>query len=128
MAKPQVGQIVAQFADEFPAITRPGAGRKGQQRTDIDVALELLEKEVAESGQFPSHAMKVVDYTVDQDGNPVELEAARTRAQARVQAQRKRGYTKDAGWKLAAIDGCFWAQYFGPGNHPVKEEKESAVA
>lgn len=118
---PSSGTLVNQFADEFPKVTRPGAGRE-RQRTDVDVALEQLVEQYNATGQ-PSKALLVIDYKVDQDGAAVDPKTAAARAQARVQANRKRGYTKDAGWKLAAINGELWAQFYGEGNHPVSEAK-----
>lgn len=118
---PNSGTLVNQFADEFPKVSRPGAGRE-RQRTDVDVALEQLVEQYNATGA-PSKALLVIDYNIDQDGTPVEGKVAAARAQARVQANRKRGYTKEAGWKLAAIAGQFWAQFYGEGGHPVAEAK-----
>lgn len=115
------GVLVNEYVDEFPKIERPGAGRQGRQRTDVDVALEQL----VAMGEVPSKAVRLIDYTVDAEGNQVDPTTAATRASARVQAMRKRGYTKDDGWKFAAISGSLWAQYFGPGGHPVSEKKAS---
>lgn len=116
------GTITREFADDFPAITRKSTPT-GPRRTDVDVALESLQTEAGDT--LPTKAMKVIDYNRDADGQPVDEQAARQRAHARVQAMRKRGYTKDSGWRLAAIDGCVWAQFYGPGNHPVKATKET---
>lgn len=115
------GTLVNEFLDEFPKVTRPGAGAP-RQRTDVDVALDQLVAEFEATGS-PSRVLKVIDYKTDQDGNEVDNKTARARAQARVQANRKRGYTKDAGWQLAAIDGEFIAKFWGPGGHPVAEAK-----
>ncbi len=123
--KAGTGTLVAEFADEFPKVTRAGAGIKGPRRTDVDVVLEQLEAQYSETGTT-SRPMKVINYNVDAEGNEVDREAARGRAHARVQALRKRGYTKDKGWKLAAIDGEVWAQFYGEGNHPVSEKKAAA--
>lgn len=114
------GTLVNKFADEFPKAKRFGAGRE-RQRTDVDVALEQLIEQYNQTGK-PSKALLVIDYKSDQDGNEVDGKVAAARAQARVQANRKRGYTKDAGWRLAAINGEFWAQFYGEGNHPVGEK------
>ena len=118
---PSSGTLVNEFLDEFPKVTRPGAGAP-RQRTDVDVALDQLVEEFNTTGK-PSRVLKVIDYKIDQDGAEVDNKTARARAQARVQANRKRGYTKDAGWQLAAIDGEFIAKFWGPGNHPVSEAK-----
>lgn len=116
------GVLVNEHFTDFPAITKPGSGKSGPRRTDVDVALEQL----VAMGQVPSVAVRLIDYNTDAEGEAVEPTLARQRAHARVQALRKRGYTKEEGWRIAAIDGNLWAQYFGPGNHPVKETKESA--
>ena len=130
---PMSGTLVNEFLDEFPKATRAGAGR-AKQRTDVDVALEQLVAEYEQTGR-PSRVLKVIDYKRgvqhDAEGNPlpgteyeVDSKTAAQRAQARVQASRKRGYTKDAGWQLAAVNGELVAKYWGPGNHPVKEAAE----
>lgn len=105
------GVLVNEYLDAIPASTRPTSGARGPRRTDVDVALE----QVVATGQVPSPAIRLIDYNVDADGNAVDLEKARTRASARVQALRKRGYNKESGWKLAVRDGNLWVQYFGPG-------------
>ena len=120
------GTLVNEFLDEFPKVTRTGAGRE-RQRTDVDVALEQLVKEYEATGA-PSRVLRVIDYKIDQDGNPVEGKTAAARAQARVQANRKRGYTKEAGWQLAAVNGEFIAKFWGPGGHPVKDEANGQTA
>lgn len=116
------GVLVNEHFTDFPAITKPGSGKSGPRRTDVDVALEQL----VAMGQVPSVAVRLIDYNTDAEGNAVDTATARQRAHARVQALRKRGYTKDDGWRIAAIDGNLWAQYFGPGGHPVKASNGSA--
>jgi hypothetical protein len=118
------GTLVNEFLDEFPKVTRPGAGGT-RQRTDVDVALEQLVKEYEATGA-PSRVLKVIDYKKDADGNEVDAKTAATRAQARVQANRKRGYTKDAGWQLAAVNGELIAKFWGPGGHPKPETNGNA--
>lgn len=129
------GAIVAEFADEIPKVKR----REGQTRTDTDVALEQLQKEYeANGGVAPSRPMKVINYNVElkedeatgqSTETPVEKKTAAMRASARVAQLRDRGYTKEKGWVLRAVDGNLWAQFYGAGNHPVKAgTKDSAAA
>ena len=113
------GQITYEILDDFPKTTRVGAPT-GRRETDVDIALAKYVEDGARG------ALKVIDYNVDEDGNPVEDKVARGRAGGRVGTLKSRGYDIEDGWVIASRNGCVYAKYFGPGNVPesyVKQEK-----
>lgn len=112
------GVITNEFLDDFPKTTRPGSGNVGKQTTDVDVALEKLAADGA-----PSKVLKLIDYNIDPDGNPVETSIARGRASGRIAPLKRRGYSVEDGWMVVARNGAVYAKFYGPGNVPVKETK-----
>lgn len=124
MAKTTIATITNEIVDDFPATERTGAGNHGSRKTDVDVQLE----EYVNGGA--NGVIKFLDFNVDAEGNAVDADLARQRAQGRVAGIKARGYSEDAGWKIAARNGALYAKFYGPGNVPVKEGKavgEAAV-
>lgn len=117
MAKTSIATITNEVVDDFPAMIRANSGNHGQRKTDVDVQLEQYQEGGANG------VLKFLDFNVDAEGQPVEAELARQRAQGRVAGIKARGYTEEAGWKIAARNGALYAKFYGPGNVPVKEAK-----
>lgn len=117
MAKTTIATLTNEILDDFPATTRPTSGNHGARKTDVDVQLETYQEGGAEG------VIKFLDFNVDAEGNPVDEGLARQRAQGRVAGIKARGYTEEAGWKLAARNGALYAKFYGPGNVPQKEAK-----
>lgn len=111
-----VGTLTAQYLDEFPKATRaPGSGRpKGRLETDVDIVLKSLQEE----NTVPSRVLMFMDYNFETDENgatsPVDNVTARKRASGRVGNLRARGYTKETGWVIKAINGACYAQIVAP--------------
>lgn len=120
------GVLANDILDDFPSTTRPGAGNHAKQTTDVDVALNEFKRQT-EAGTATG-VLRFLDYNVDEDGNSVDENTARQRANGRIAPLKKRGYTIENGWVLASRSGNLYAKYFGPGNVPDSFiRKERAV-
>jgi hypothetical protein len=125
MATTKIATLTNEIVDDFPAMERANSGNHGQRKTDVDVQLD----EYVAAGA--NGVLKFLDFNVDAEGQPVDGDLARQRAQGRVAGIKARGYTEEAGWKIAARNGALYAKFYGPGNVPVKEKAvvgEDAVA
>lgn len=112
MATSKTAAIVNEIVDDFPAMQRPNSGNRGQRKNDVDVQLEQYRDAGAQG------VLKFLDFNTDTEGNEVDGDLARQRAQGRVAGIKARGYTVEDGWVIAARNGCLYAKYYGPGNVP----------
>jgi hypothetical protein len=115
------GQLTNELLDDFPKTTRIGSP-SGPRETDVDIALKQY-KDAGATG-----VLKVLDYNVDTDGNPVEDKIARQRAGGRAVTLKGRGYGIEDGWVIASRNGCVYAKFYGVGQVPAEYAKaEKAV-